>query len=321
MNKLMYQLYRYKYIYGKHLNLNKPVDIMLELSSKCNQVCTYCYHAKENKPNLPFSLGFMDLEHAKKIIRESAEIGVNSLKFNFRGEGTLHPNYTEITSYAKSLSKGMTFIDRIANTNMKIPKSVRDDIFEGLANLTKVKVSFDSFVKSVFETQRAGGNFDIALENIDLFYNHPSRIKSETQLVIQAVRTKLNKDEDIYHQVKKRWPEAKVSIRDMVEGRLDKDLGSISLDNRDFDNRQSCLQAHVRLVFTHDGLAQVCCPDIKSELIVGDIRKNTVYEIFNSKFAWNLRRMLKNKDAFKFNPCKGCSSYESFKGYCHPKQS
>lgn len=313
MHFLKYGLYRMRYIYGRHLHLRTPVDVMLELSSICNQRCTYCYWAEP--ASLPFKAKHMSKDVAFKIIRESAEIGVNSLKFNFRGEATLNPDYTKITAYAKSLARGSTFIDRLANSNFKIPKQVRDDKFKGLANLTKVKVSFDSFRRDVLETQRAGSIFDLAIENIDLFYNHPARIKSETEMVIQAVRTKMNANEDIEGEVRKRWPEAKVSVRDMVEGRVEKNLEDYSLDWRDFDQRQSCIQAHVRLVFGHDGIAQACCPDISSKLILGDIRKNTVKEIFNSEAAKRLRKSLDDKSAFASEPCRGCSSYESFKGY------
>lgn len=310
---LRYNLYRAKYRYGQWLPLKSPVDVSLELSSACNMRCSYCYHADQTK--LPFVKGIMQKDVALKIIDESAELGVNSLKFNWKGEGTMNPHYGEIVRYAASLAQGSTFIDRLANSNFKIPPKKRDDIFEGMATLTKVKVSYDSFLKDVFENQRKGGDHDLTTENIDLFYNHPARIKSETKLVIQAVRTNANKDEDILHETKKRWPDAAISIRDMVEGRVDADLTDFTTRERDVSERQSCLQAHVRIIFSHDGRALPCCPDIKEELVIGDARHQTVSEIFNSLEARRLRKDLKNKKAFNCGPCKGCSSFETYKGF------
>jgi radical SAM protein with 4Fe4S-binding SPASM domain len=313
-----YNWYRFKYRHGKILPLRVPVDVSLELSSACNMSCSYCYH--HDKDNLPFELGLMRKEHALKIVTQAAECGVNSIKFNWKGEGTLNPHYTKIAKYAKSLAGGSVFIDRLANSNFKIPPKKREDKFEGLASLTKVKVSYDSFNKGVFEKQRHGGDHDLTTENINLFYNHPLRIKSETQMVIQAVRTKLNKDEDLHHECKLRWPEAEISVRDMVEGRVDTDLSEFTERTRD-PERISCLQSHVRLIFSHEGYAYPCCPDIKQELFLGDIAKDNLKDIFNSKFAKDLRRDLKSGKAFELNPCKTCSSFESYKGYVPNKHA
>lgn len=306
-------MYRFKYRYGKNLPLSVPVDVSLELASTCNMACTYCYHSDQD--HLPFTKGLMRAETAFDVINQAADLGVHSLKFNYRGEGTLHPRYRDITAHAKSLATGGTFIDRLANSNFKIPVKIRDAVFEGLANLTKVKVSYDSFHAEVFEKQRAGGIHALTTENIDLFYNHPARLRSDTQLVIQCVRTKLNHDEDLEGQVRRRWPSATVSIRDMVAGRVDTNLDDLEHRKRDKDNRQPCQQAFVRLIVHHDGRVGPCCPSIGNNLLVGDVKKQSLYEIFNGRAAKNLRRSLKDGSAFTMEPCKGCSSFESYKGF------
>lgn len=279
--------------------------------------CSYCYHS--DKKNLPFKQGFMSKSTAFEIVKQSASLGVSSIKFNWKGESTLNPHYRLITEYAKSLAGGRTFIDRLANSNFKIIPQKREDVFHGLAALTKVKVSYDSFRKDVFEKQRSGGDHDLTTQNIDLFYNHPARIKSETQLVIQAVRTKLNADEDLKWEIKYRWPDADVSIRDMVAGRVESEkVGQMEARKRDVNNRQSCIQAHVRVIFNHEGVAHPCCPDVKEDLYIGDIRKESLHEIFNGEIARSLRADLKNGQAFADNPCRNCSSFESYKGYKQP---
>jgi sulfatase maturation enzyme AslB (radical SAM superfamily) len=318
---LLYKYYRAKYKFGQYLPLKKPVDISLELASNCNMACNYCYHS--DLSTLPFKRKIMRYETAHEIINDAANIGVHSIKLNWRGEGTLNPNYREITELIKHLAHGTTFIDRLANSNFKIHPSRRANVFEGLANLTKVKVSYDSFSKDVFNKQRAGGDHDLTTENIDLFYNLPSRIKSETQLVIQAVRTNLNKDEDIEHLSKKRWPEAEISIRDMVAGRVESEKADeLEAVKRDVNNRQPCKQAFVRLIYNYDGKAMPCCPNIDESLALGRSDCNSVKQIFNGDLAKILRKQLKSGKAFKnFDACKNCSSFESYKGYKAPWNS
>lgn len=304
-----YQQYREKYLNARELNLESPVDISLELSSFCNMACSYCYHS--DKKNMPFKQNLMQPETFKKVVREAADLGVHSLKFNWRGESTMNPWFGLMTKFAKDLAKGSTFIDRITNSNFKFD-STREDIFVGLCNQTKVKVSYDSFDKSVFENQRRLGNHDVTTANIDKFYNWPGR---DNKIVIQAVRTSSNKDEDLEGLAKKRWPDAEISIRDMVEGRVDKDLTDIKHKERDFTERQSCIQAHARLIFSWNGFAVMCCPDIKEELRLGNIKDMTVSEIFNSPKAKEMRASLLNGSAFNKSPCQSCSSFETFKGF------
>lgn len=308
-SSIQYFLYRVRYRYGRHLPLRVPVDVSLELASECNQRCSYCYHS--NPDQLPFTKGVMSFETGMKIINQAADLGVSSIKMNFRGESTINPHFQKFTAAAKSLARGRTFIDRLTNSNFKFATS-REDIFEGLCNQTKVKVSFDSFISEVFEAQRTGGIYSLAINNIDRFYHHEKR--RDTELVIQAVRTKLNKDEDIAGQVKRRWPEANVSVRDMVEGRVEKDLSKFKNKERSKE-RKPCLQAFNRLIFDWQGIAQSCCPDIKSELKISSIHEMSLKDIFNHEKAKQLRRDLKSGVAFKNDPCKTCSSFESYAGY------
>lgn len=251
----------------------------------------------------------MDTAMACRLIRDASELGCESIKFNSRGEGTLHPEYYLIAKSAYVESKiGDAFIDRIVNSNFKFGHE-KEHIFEALCMMTKVKVSFDSFRKEVFEKQRRGHKYELALANVEKFYSYPGR---DNELVIQAVRTELNKDEDLEYEIKKRWPGAVVSIRSVVAGRND---STSDFSRRDFIHRQPCKQAFVRLIVHHDGKVGVCCPDIEGKIIIGDANKDDIRTIFNSPKAKKIRKQLINKSAFLKNPCKNCPSYESFKNY------
>lgn len=309
-------IYRFKYKYADKLRLKKPVDVLLELSSYCNQKCKYCYHAGDS---LPFNRNHMSFNTAKAIIDSAASIGVHSMKFNWRGEATLNPSFSEIITYAWYKSKGMTLMDRITNSNFLFPEKDRKKILKSLCLQTKVKVSFDSFIPEVFAAQR-GSVEDHAkiFNNINSFYHHPNR--TDTKLVIQAVRTKLNADEDIEGRVKSIWPDAEVSIRDMVDGRVDND-NNLSTKKRDKSSRKPCLQAFARIIFNHRGSAYPCCPDIESKLYLGNIHEQSIPEIWNSAQYKTLRKNLQLGSQFDFDPCRTCSSFESYKGYKHGWES
>lgn len=311
---LRYRRYRHAYTKAPKLNHTSPVDVTLELSSHCNLACSYCYHSDQE--NLPFTKGVMAYRTAEFIIAESHDLKVPSLKFNWKGEATINPEFKRITAFAMDHASGYTFQERFINSNFKF-RLDRDDIFDGLCNLTKVKVSFDSFIPEVMEAQRVGSKWNQIAANIDKFYNYNHR--KNTELVIQAVRTKLNKDEDLESQMKKRWPSATLSIREMVTGRVDSERANeLKNKDRDASERQSCIQAHSRLIFRYDGVAFPCCPDIRETMPLGDITKVTMKRIWNSYEAQTLRRDLKSGKAFECGTCKNCSSFETYKGYKAP---
>ena len=251
---------------------------------------------------------------ASKVLHECKEYGVNSFKTNFRGESTLNPHFEEITALAKSLATGATLIDRITNSNFQFREN-EESIFRGLCNQTKVKVSFDSFRKDIYEKQRFGSSYEKAIRNIDKFYNYSGR---NNELVVQSVLTAHNADEDLEREIKKRWPEANVSIRNVVDGRLKKDISEQLIKKRNFDDRQACTQASARIMIRWDGSTGSCCPDIEGKIIIGNANKQNIKEIFQSQQAVALRKSLEDKSAFKLDPCKTCSSHESFSGYAAP---
>ena len=258
----------------------------------------------------------MKLAVAEEIITQAALLRVPAIKFNWKGESTLHPDFGRLTTLARSLSMGNpgAFIDRLTNSNFGFHNE-NDDVFDGLCQQTKVKVSFDSFNAKVMETQRAGSRWDLVFANLRKFHDYPLRKKTGTKLVIQAVRTKLNADEDIAGLAALEFPDAEISIRDMVAGRVEKDVSALEHRARDTSDRQSCIQAHVRVIFNHEGRAHPCCPDIAEKLCIGDIRKNSLAQIFNSLEARSIRKSLKDKSAFASDPCKTCSSHETYAGY------
>lgn len=310
IKKIRHFAYRLKYINAHRLSLKNPVDIMLELSSACNLSCGYCYHSSPK--TLPFNPGIMTSSTAAKIIRQAATAGVNSLKFNAKGEPTLNKDFFKIISLARSLKSGSTFQDLLINSNFYFNPD-REDLFLGFSQLTKVKVSFDSFDRGVFQAQRVGAKFETVLRNIDIFYDHKERKKNRTKIVIQAVRTERNKDEDIYKIAKQRWPGCEVSIRDMVAGRVG---GVKGFKDRDTSSRIPCRQAFARLIFNSRGDAHMCCPDIGEKLKLGNIHDEKLVDMFNSRMANRVRDKLLDGSAFRdIDVCKSCSSFETYKGY------
>jgi hypothetical protein len=98
-------------------------------------------------------------------------------------------------------------------------------------------------------------------------------------------------------------------------------VGYLSFENSSYEILDRLVKMR-----TNYNLSDCCSYDdyrrlMEQGAIIGDTKKQSIYDIWNSDTAWRIRKSLKDKTAFKFDPCKTCSSYESYAGYVPPKDS
>jgi len=92
-----------------------PINLDLELTSRCNLSCKMCpYHSKDAP--FPREPEDMDFELYKKIIDEGSVKGLKAIKFGFGGEPLLYRQLPEAISYAK----GSGILDVQINTNITL---------------------------------------------------------------------------------------------------------------------------------------------------------------------------------------------------------
>ena len=113
-----------------------------------------------------------DVGFLLSLIDEAADIGIPALKFNFRGESVLHPDYGDIVEYAAgkivpvcdgafecqdgycTCGSRPAFHDLLANTNGNIPDNRWESSIRGLMACTKVMVSLDSMDAAIYPKVR-----------------------------------------------------------------------------------------------------------------------------------------------------------------------
>lgn len=305
-----------------------PLNIDLELASTCNLRCPFCFipdpkfetfisqKADDGKP----LRRLMPKDVAFKIIDEAFQIGVPALKFNWRGESTLHPHYSEIVEYARLKKRKIYpedprdplasievrgFIELLANTNANCSgKSLG-----GLMATTKCMISLDSMVPETYVQMRVGGDLEKAKDTITTLaeLGHPN-------LWVRRVLSKANQGEDFFALVKAQWGDAvKVSEHHCFD-RNEKQSHEISgCDHDEFQHRRYCVYPSQRLVITSAGMAYPCCIDLHETMPVGDTRKQGLLEIWNGKPMQELRENLKTKNVKAWSEtCRNCQSWMSY---------
>jgi len=270
-----------------------PLCIDLEVASICDLACPHCFREYLATPDK-----IIDLEFAKKTIKEASLNGVKSIKFNWRGEPLLNPNLPDLIKYAKDVGIIETIINTNA-TNLTEKKSL-ELINSGLDYMI---YSFDGGTKKTYEKLRPGrfkkNNFERIIKNIKDFKSVREKNKSKFPYTkIQMVLMESNRHEvesfkelfdDYVDEVTVTlYSERGGSLNDLPKDKKNKLENYLSDNNLDkntpymFDGegnlfiskkRKTCKQIFQRLMVTYDGKVGMCCLDWGAKHNLGYLSK------------------------------------------------
>jgi len=303
IRKLKFLLYRLKWYLAYWINFKAPIHIDVELTSYCNLDCAFCFRRNKN-----FDDGFIDFWIVEKILKEAIELGVQSVKFNWRGEATLYPLYLQAINLAYALG---FFI--YINTNLTLNYS--SDFLETIASKVDIlKVSFDSTRKHVYEKIRKKADFYKVIDNL-YFLEYLRKIFKMPKLIISRRTTNI-KDLESNKEFKKWFKKmslkyVKFDIKPAMKRNQEK-IFKTKIVNK--NKRKYCGHPSRRLVISWEGNVYVCCVAYNEpqELYLGNIKKESLKSIWNNKKRKELIKNLK-KNIFTNKMCKFCTSRDAYK--------
>tara|TARA_B100000676_G_scaffold310802_1_gene378483 strand:- start:334 stop:1698 length:1365 start_codon:yes stop_codon:yes gene_type:complete len=266
-----------------------PLSVDIEIAAICDLACPFCFRQYIVTPDKIIS---EDLYY--RVIDQCAEMGVPSIKLNWRGEPLLHPKIHEFIDYAKC--NGVLEVMINTNATTLDEKKARQLIEAGL---DQIIYSFDGGSAASYEAMRVGrfkpNSFADVYQNIRRF----SEIRREMGAVyprtkIQMILTEATFDEqdqffelfeDCVDDVSvKAYTERGGSLPDLDEAtrtRIEPQLAQHGVDHqasfwRDIHGdifistgRLPCEQPFQRLMVTYDGRVSMCCYDWGSEHPIG----------------------------------------------------
>ena len=270
-----------------------PLCIDLEVAAVCDLACPHCYRQYIATPDK-----IMKADLVYKLIDQAAEIGVPSMKFNWRGEPLLHPELPKFIKYAKE--KGV--LETIINTNATmLNEKVANRLLD--SGLDILIYSFDGGSKKTYEKMRPGrfqdNKFEDVYNNIKNFYKiRKDRNLKFPRTKIQMVLTNetyVEKDnffrlfENLVDDIStKQYTERGANFddvgSDIKEIILKKkyDVKKNEVFMRDIKGnifsskkRLPCEQPFQRMLITYDGRVSMCCYDWGSMHPIGYVSEET----------------------------------------------
>ena len=266
-----------------------PLSLDVEVAAVCDLACPFCYRQAIATPDKTITE-----ELFFRVMDQGAELGVPSVKFNWRGEPLLHPRLPEFIDYAKRKSVLETIINTDAVT-------LTADKTEALidAGLDLIVYSFDGGTKDTYEKMRPGrfktNHFEDVYANIRRFAEIRARKgarfpRTKIQMVLTA-DTFREQDQffdlfadcvdDVsvkaYTERGGELPELDAATLARVHAFLQRQgLPPTTPYWRDMSGsvyvgigRLPCEQLYQRLMVTYDGRISMCCYDWGVEYPIG----------------------------------------------------
>ena len=294
-----YFLYRVKWFLAKWFVPKYPVHVDFELSNICNLKCSFCPQSLEIKDWEPLVMKF---DMYKKIIDE-IQGKVSSIKFNLRGESTLHPEFIQFLEYTKG-----KFIDSRVNTNGQYRDiSISRAMVE---NLKEISFSVDAFCADTYKMIR-GGDYYLLKKNINNCIYWANYTKANTKIVLSFTVTEANKLElqDFVTYWRRKYHNISFRIRPVWDRTSEE-------RNRGTLKRKNCYMPNRRLVVAANGDVYPCCVQWhKPFTILGNVNSESLLNIWNSFSLQFIRIFLTSFDTFYHelpDSCKNCDSSESY---------
>lgn len=266
-----------------------PLCVDLETAASCDLACPFCFRQSIATPDK-----LMREDVAYRILDQCAELGVPSVKLNWRGEPLLNPKLPAIVSYAKRVG----ILETIINTDAV---TLTEDKARALieAGLDLLIYSFDGGTKATYERMRPGrfheNRFEDVYENIRRVATIRRELgaplpRTQIQMVLTAETYQEQEAffqlfEDCVDDVSvKAYTERGGAVSDLddaartrVQGFLDRHGMPASTPywrNREGRlmvslGRLPCEQIFQRLMVSYSGSVSMCCYDWGNEHPVG----------------------------------------------------
>jgi len=286
------------------LETDFPLFIQLDMDQVCNLTCGHCpLNSLDNLSDF-YSSDKLSWEDYKSIIAEGEEHSCPSISHTGFNEPLLDKDFERYIEYAYQHN----FIDIFLLTNgtllsEKRAKRILD------SGLTRIRFSIDAASPETFKSVR-GGKYEKVIKNIERFLDLQE--KGGYKLPVTGVNfCKINLNEHEVEMFHAFWEDKvdMVSVQSFIPA--DSEQRNLQFypsdnfgDSHLIDDFQ-CPQPYQRVVLRNKNITPCCSLDTR--LTLGEIGKDTIYDVWNSEEMIEIRRIHRNKEHASNPACKVCA--------------
>ena len=256
--------------------------VYVEITNNCNLSCSFCIKNNRTKE-------YIIIDNFK-IILNKLKGYTNYLYFHLMGEALLHPYINELIDLAsKNYKVNIT-------TNGCLINRIKDN-----KNINQINISLHSYTNTIDLNSYLNNIFDsvdnLLVNNTIINYRIWTNNKY-TKDIIKAIENNYNIKIN-----------GNTKIKDNVYIEFDEEFIWPNVNNNYFNEEGSCqgLRSHIGILV--DGTVVPCCLDYDGKLSLGNIYKDDLKDILNSKKAIDMKNNFLNNKKIELL-CKHCNFYD-----------
>ncbi len=278
----------------KHANISSfPIYIKIETTDCCNLKCRNCHDGTVSRNN-----AFLDFSIYTNLIDHLSDYLLEVSLFD-QGEPLIDPLIVDYVKYASNKNIGT-----VISTNFSLKLS--NDKLVQLINsgLDYLQIAIDGVTQEIYEKYRVGGKLDLVFSNLSRLISLKKQLKSKTPIIEwQMIDFDFNRSEQKQAEI--------LAKKFQVDRfRLKPDCYT-TYPKTSYSRIKRCFLLWFSFAVECDGLVSACLTKDDDSLYVGDLKINSIKEIWNSR-AYQKLRESHNIDLI-FNPfyCKKCNRYDN----------
>lgn len=272
------------------VNVKAPFIVDVELTNNCNLMCKMCARQLMTRER-----GFMELDTFARVLDECIKTGT-PIRFIRWGEPFLH---RKIIAWAKKVKEAGLLLHITTNGLIITETQMQELVNMGLDSII---FSMQGATKYGYEKMRNNKEYDKLEANIKKL----AEIRGENKApFIHISSTMTEETPQEIESFKHYWSQIVDSV----------DTGRTSfarLGGEDGEYRL-CNEVYQKLSIDWDGKVSACCGDYDNLLTVGDIKTESLTDIFNGDRVKSIRHILDNRGHKNLALCSKCfRAYEDF---------
>jgi len=253
--------------------------------------------------------GFIDFGLFKNVFDQCYNLGIRKFAFHISGEPIIHPKIGDIVSYAKKKRIKICISTNGQLLNVKQAKKLMD------AGVDSFRFSIEGSTKKDYEKIRFGGSFETLIKNMENLKKLRDSSYKDVEITVGSVILENTPDKITnFHKV----------FGPLTDEISFSELHTIGDQHKGANkNRRKrlCLMLFERIYITWEGLITICCFDFDNNLIVGNVKKDTIEKIWYNKIFNHYRKLHKLGLLNKMPMCGKCKLATPYEQYLVNKKA
>ena len=286
-----------------------PLHVQVQTIDRCNASCVMCPHSAVTKTG---RANHMEKALYSRILDELGSAGtVRSFTPMLQNEPLMDRDIAERMREAREILGAGPELSLVTNGAFLTPERV-DKLID--SNLNTVSVSIDAFHEKTYRSIRKGLDFSKVLENVHSLLKRKHRPRVITRFLKQ--KSNAGEREEFTKYWRARGADVLIHSVNNRAGTLDS-FNQIKGDSSKGIMRPVhcllnqlfpfCPQPFFALAVKWNGLVILCCHDWGSSIVVGDLSKQSLEEVWNSEVMNCCRDFLCTGLSGKIVCCSTCS--------------